>query len=98
MAEILVCVVGCTLSRFFYHTRDSEANTASAIRQVSTNKQLDDTGVFVKKVEVLANRHFARRHHRYLHSAVRAMESIWARLVELEEMFWPEDGHWRGRF
>jgi hypothetical protein len=42
-------------------------------------------------VEVLANRHFARRHHEYLHSAVRAMESIWAKLVELEEMFWPED-------
>ncbi|KAG1767040.1 hypothetical protein EV702DRAFT_1050492 [Suillus placidus] len=92
MAEILVdiCAVGCTSSRF-YRTRDSEDNTANAIRQVSTNK-LDDAGVFVQKVEVLASRHFARRHHGYLHSAVGAMESIWVRVVELEEMFGAEDG------
>lgn len=45
--------------------------------------------MFVQKVEDIANRHFARRH--YGHS-VRDMERIWARVVELEEMFWPEDG------
>jgi hypothetical protein len=51
--------------------------------------------VFVQKVEDIANRHFARRHygHSYeSYASVRDMERIWARVVELEEMFWPEDG------
>lgn len=71
---------------------DSEDDTANAIRQLTNNWTTPEFEVFVQKVEVLANRHFAKRHHGHSHSAVRAMESIWARVVELEEMFWPEDG------
>lgn len=48
--------------------------------------------MFVQKVGDLANKHFEKHHHGPSHVAVRAMESIWARVVELEEMFWPEDG------
>jgi thiaminase len=71
---------------------DLEDDTANAIRQLTNNWTTPEFEEFVQKVEALANRHFARHHHGHSHSAVRAMESIWARVVELEGVFWPEDG------
>ncbi|KAG2059554.1 heme oxygenase-like protein [Suillus hirtellus] len=71
---------------------DSEDYTANAIRQLTNNWTRPEFEEFVQNVEALANRHFARRHHGHSHSAVRAMESIWERVVELEEKFWPEEG------
>ncbi|KAG1816924.1 heme oxygenase-like protein [Suillus variegatus] len=71
---------------------DSEDCAANATRQLTNNWTRPEFEEFVQNVEALANRHFARRHHGHSHSAVRAMESIWERVVELEEMFWPEEG------
>ncbi|KAG1862066.1 heme oxygenase-like protein [Suillus subalutaceus] len=70
---------------------DSEDNTANAIRQLTNNWTTPEFEESVQKIEALANRHFARHHHGHSHSAVRAMESICARVVELEKIFWPED-------
>ncbi|KAG2036760.1 heme oxygenase-like protein [Suillus americanus] len=71
---------------------DSEDNTANAIRQLTNNWTTPEFEGCVQKMEALANRHFARHHHGHSHSAIRAMESICARVVELEKMFWPENG------
>lgn len=71
---------------------NSEDNTANAIRQLTNNWTTPEFEVFVQKLGDLADRHFARHHHRPSYVAISVMESIWARVVELEEMFWPEDG------
>ncbi|KAG1876270.1 heme oxygenase-like protein [Suillus subluteus] len=77
---------------FLWAMEQVQDNTANAIRQLTNNWTTPEFEESVRKVEVLANRHFARHHHGHSHSAVRAMESICARVVELEKMFWPEDG------
>jgi hypothetical protein len=81
------------IKHFFYCTRDSDDNTANAIRQVSTNKPLNDTsGSFCPEGGGSSKKAPREASLWVFASAVRVMESIWVRVVELEEIFWPEDG------